>query len=58
MKPHPTPDSVRKALGLSHLFLVTVTSSCVRVQAPRYVGLYTHALTLISASYFDSKEVS
>jgi hypothetical protein len=54
----PTPETVRKVLNLSEVFAVTVTSSHVRVETSRYAGLYTRTLRLVTASYFDSKEVS
>lgn len=54
----PTPESVAKALHLGSVFTVTVTPVKVMVSAPRFRALYTHSLELVSASYFDSVEVS
>ncbi len=54
----PTPELVRKSLSLDSIFAVDVTAVAVIVSGPRFRALYTHALKLVSASYFDSLEVS
>jgi hypothetical protein len=55
---NPTPEIIGNVLNLSEVFDAVVTSSQVRVQAPRYFGSTTHALELVSASYADAIEVS
>jgi hypothetical protein len=54
----PTPESVVKTLALDPVFAVSVTAVKVIVSGPRFRALYTHALELVCASYFDTLEVS